>query len=90
MCGIAGVLVSRKSENLDFSETLTRLSNALATRGPDASGQWVSSSRIVGFAHRRLSIIDVDARSDQPMHSTDGRYTIVFNGEIYNYQELRS
>jgi asparagine synthase (glutamine-hydrolysing) len=90
MCGIAGVLVSRKSENLDFSEALTRLSDALATRGPDASGQWVSGSRILGFAHRRLSIIDVDARSDQPMHSTDGRYTIVFNGEIYNYQELRS
>jgi asparagine synthase (glutamine-hydrolysing) len=90
MCGIAGVLVSRKSENLDFSEALTRLSDALATRGPDASGQWVSGSRILGFAHRRLSIIDVDARSDQPMHSADGRYTIVFNGEIYNYQELRS
>jgi asparagine synthase (glutamine-hydrolysing) len=90
MCGIAGILVSPKSEGLDFSEALTRLSSALATRGPDASGQWVSGTRILGFAHRRLSIIDVDARSDQPMHSTDGRYTIVFNGEIYNYQELRS
>ena len=57
MCGIAGVLVSRKSESLDFSEALTRLSSALATRGPDASGQWVSSTRILGFAHRRLAVL---------------------------------
>jgi asparagine synthase (glutamine-hydrolysing) len=89
MCGIAGILVSDRSEASDFTETLSQLSAAMATRGPDASGLWISRTRAAGFAHRRLSIIDVNARSDQPMHSADGRYTVVFNGEIYNYQELR-
>jgi len=89
MCGIAGILVSGRSEASDFTETLSQLSGAMATRGPDASGLWVSRTRAASFAHRRLSIIDVNARSDQPMHSADGRYTIVFNGEIYNYRELR-
>src|ERR1700691_5095583 len=89
MCGIAGILISGRSEASDFTETLSQLSGAMATRGPDASGLWVSRTHAAGFAHRRLSIIDVNARSDQPMHSADGRYTIVFNGEIYNYRELR-
>ena len=61
---------------------------ALATRGPDASGLWIAPGGEAGLAHRRLSIIDLNARADQPMHSADGRYTIVYNGEIYNYHEL--
>jgi asparagine synthase (glutamine-hydrolysing) len=89
MCGIAGVLTGRGAEAPDFEEMLGAMSRVLAARGPDAEGLWVARSRAVGFAHRRLSIIDVSTRSDQPLHSTDGRYSIVFNGEIYNYQELR-
>jgi asparagine synthase (glutamine-hydrolysing) len=89
MCGIAGVLVKGKPERLHLPDVLTQMSFSLATRGPDAEGVWVAPTKEMGFAHRRLSIIDVNARSDQPMHSPDGRYTIVFNGEIYNYQLLR-
>jgi len=61
----------------------------MATRGPDASGVWVAAEQNAGLAHRRLSIIDLDSRANQPMHSADGRYTITFNGEIYNYLSLR-
>lgn len=64
--------------------------DALARRGPDGYHTWLNSDRSVGLAHRRLAIIDPTAESDQPMHSADGRYTIVFNGEIYNYAELRA
>ncbi|MGA8529020.1 MAG: asparagine synthase (glutamine-hydrolyzing), partial [Acidobacteriaceae bacterium] len=70
--------------------TLERFSSALATRGPDASGVWLSRSGAAGLAHRRLSIIDLDSRSDQPMQTADGQFTISFNGEIYNYRELRA
>jgi len=56
-------------------------------RGPDAEGLWTSAGVVLG--HRRLAILDLDARANQPMVSTDGRYAIVFNGEIYNYRELR-
>jgi asparagine synthase (glutamine-hydrolysing) len=61
----------------------------MISRGPDAEGQWLSADGAIALGHRRLSILDLDARSDQPLHSADGRYSIVFNGEIYNYQELR-
>ena len=57
------------------------------TRGPDAEGLWTSAGVVLG--HRRLAILDLDARANQPMVSIDGRYTIVFNGEIYNFRELR-
>ena len=90
MCGIAGILVSRGTERRDLEQVLDRLSNTLATRGPDARGSWIARSGAAGFAHRRLSIIDVAPRSDQPMHSADGRYTMVYNGEIYNYKDLRA
>ncbi len=90
MCGIAGLCFSKtESEPIDIPLALARMSETLATRGPDACGTWIAPNREAAFAHRRLSIIDVAARSDQPMHSADGRYTIVFNGEIYNYRQLR-
>ena len=63
---------------------------SLAVRGPDAHGSWVSKGGGAAMVHRRLSILDVDARSDQPMRSADGRYALAFNGEIYNYAELRA
>jgi asparagine synthase (glutamine-hydrolysing) len=74
---------------MDVPLVLTSMSGTMKSRGPDASGLWIGREGGVGFAHRRLSIIDLDVRSDQPLHSGDGRYTIVFNGEIYNYRELR-
>lgn len=85
MCGIAGIF---GVEGLpDPKATMARMTNALAHRGPDAGGVWHEGPLVLG--HRRLSIIDLQAASDQPMHSADGRYAIVFNGEIYNYRELR-
>ena len=90
MCGIAGLLSFENPGVAEATRVLARMSGALASRGPDASGLWIGPTNDIAFAHRRLSIIDVDARSNQPMHSADGRYTIVFNGEIYNYQELRA
>lgn len=57
-------------------------------RGPDGSGRWVAADGVAAMGHVRLSIIDLDS-GDQPMHSADGRFTIVYNGEIYNYLELR-
>lgn len=85
MCGIAGIFHCGIPKPVD-PERVRRMSDALAHRGPDGSGVWTGPG--VGLGHRRLSIIDV-AGSPQPMHSADGRATIVFNGEIYNYRELR-
>ncbi|MBK7887576.1 MAG: hypothetical protein IPJ86_09865 [Bacteroidetes bacterium] len=64
------------------------MSEKIKHRGPDGFGFWISEDRKLGFAHRRLSIIDLDVSANQPMHYLN-RYTIVFNGEIYNYIELR-
>ena len=61
----------------------------MAARGPDGKGLWVSPDELVGFGHRRLSIIDLTEAGAQPMTSADGRFVITFNGEIYNYRDLR-
>lgn len=85
MCGIAGIF---GTEGLhDPKAIMQRMTDALAHRGPDAQGCWQGETVVLG--HRRLSIIDLSADGQQPMHSSDGRYTIVFNGEIYNYRDLR-
>lgn len=68
---------------------LARISHAMRTRGPDASGAWASEDGRVGMAHRRLSIIDLSEGGAQPMTDPSGRFALVFNGEIYNYRALR-
>src|SRR5580700_10266641 len=85
MCGIAGVLRSRGGA-IDPA-VLRRMANALAHRGPDGFGVYAKDE--VGLAHARLSIIDV-AGGHQPMSTPDGSVWITFNGEIFNYVELRS
>ena len=65
------------------------MSDAIRHRGPDDEGVWVSANRRTGLAHRRLSILDTSERGHQPMSSSDGRYTIVFNGEVFDFLELR-
>jgi asparagine synthase (glutamine-hydrolysing) len=87
MCGIAGVL--SLNQNLINQDRLKSMTEALIHRGPDGDGYWINPNNQVGFGHRRLSIIDLTAAAAQPMHYL-GRYTIVYNGEIYNYIELRS
>jgi asparagine synthase (glutamine-hydrolysing) len=88
MCGIAAWYAFRSGAEVEVG-AVQRACNAMRTRGPDASGLWTSPDGRVIMGHRRLSIIDPSHAADQPMHSHDGRYTIVFNGEIYNYKELR-
>ncbi len=86
MCGFIALFsaVGPWDEN-----TLFKGSESMSSRGPDGSGEWWSENRYIGLAHRRLSVIDVNHRSDQPMVSKSGRYVIAFNGEIYNYKILR-
>ena len=86
MCGIAGI-ASNKVE-LD-KEIVVQMNEHQIHRGPDGSGVWSSKEKNVHFAHRRLSIIDLSDAGVQPMQSHDERYVITYNGEIYNYQELK-
>lgn len=86
MCGIAGIFHCSTPKPVD-AVRVERMCDALVHRGPDGAGVWTAPG--VGLGHRRLSIIDL-AGSPQPMHSADGRAVIVFNGEIYNFRELRS
>ena len=85
MCGIAGIFHCGTAKPVDPAR-IGRMTDALAHRGPDGSGVWTAQG--VGLGHRRLSIIDLEG-SPQPMHSADEQATIVFNGEIYNFRELR-
>jgi asparagine synthase (glutamine-hydrolysing) len=85
MCGIVGK-ISRDKSPVDV-EQIRSARDLLVRRGPDDAGEWVEDN--VGLGHRRLSILDISSAGHQPMSSSDGRYVIVFNGEIYNFQELR-
>ena len=87
MCGIAGIVnVDGRPVEQGAIERLTRL---LAHRGPDGDGHWFNAERNVAVGHRRLAIIDPGPGGYQPMLSADERYVIVYNGEIYNFLELR-
>lgn len=85
MCGIAGI-VTRNNRQPDEG-LLRRMSACIAHRGPDSEGVW--SAPGVGLAHRRLAIIDLNPTGAQPMWTHDRRFVIIFNGEMYNYRELR-
>ena len=89
MCGISGVLAFKNSNFQVTAEYLTRTRDTMIHRGPDGAGLWVSADRRVGLAHRRLSIIDLSSAASQPMSNADGSLQIVFNGEIYNYAQIR-
>src|SRR5438477_10356961 len=87
MCGINGIFAyDGGAPNVDRDELIVSR-ETMRPRGPDAEGVWVSAHERVGLAHRRLSIIDLSPAGAQPMHR--GALSIIFNGEIYNYQELR-
>src|SRR6185295_8560325 len=83
MCGIAGYYSRQQNFN---SNDLKSMTDCIAHRGPDAEGFF--SDAVVGLGHRRLSIIDLSPAANQPMFSNDGRYCIIFNGEVFNYREL--
>jgi asparagine synthase (glutamine-hydrolysing) len=85
MCGIVGQFGS----NVD-PIILTQMSSSIASRGPDSSNTWVNRESQIGFAHRRLAIVDLSPAGAQPMESASGRFVICLNGEIYNHTELRN
>ncbi len=86
MCGIAGI-ISIKEEHVRLP-LLKSMADTLYHRGPDGEGFWINDRKTAGLAHRRLAVIDLTAAAAQPMHYVQ-RYSITYNGEIYNYQELR-
>lgn len=88
MCGIAGVVSLDGTPVRDLAATLGVLDQLIAHRGPDGAGQWINPSRSVGLAHRRLAIIDLSGAAQQPMLAP-GPTAITYNGEVYNYLELR-
>jgi len=87
MCGIAGILTTQVDTEL--ATPIAAMQKAIEHRGPDGRGDFFCSTRQAAFAHTRLAIIDLSKAAHQPMGTPDGRYTITYNGEIYNYQKLR-
>lgn len=86
MCGIAGIFSLRRAD----PAVLALMAGSIAHRGPDDEGIWQDPGAGIGFAHRRLAVIDLSSGGHQPMHSANGRFTICFNGEIYNHPEIRA
>ena len=86
MCGIAGLL----SADLIEPIMVRRMTDPIVHRGPDDEGVWIDQEAGIGLGHRRLSIIDLSPLGHQPMASSDGRYVVSYNGEIYNHAELRA
>ena len=84
MCGFAGFVGSVE----DREQVLVNMMNTIIHRGPDSEGRYVDEDAALGF--RRLSIIDLSSVGDQPLYNEDRSMVLVFNGEIYNYQELRA
>src|SRR5262245_26329832 len=90
MCGINGIFAYHYAANRIERDELIRTRDHMAARGPDGEGEWISEDGRVGLGHRRLSILDLSIAGAQPMTSEDGNYIVSFNGEIYNYPQLRA
>ena len=85
MCGITGI-INLSGEQPTLNQ-LEKMSLAIAHRGPDGEGKWIEEN--IGFGHRRLAVIDLTEGGKQPMKSSDGRFVLIYNGEVYNYMQLR-
>jgi len=90
MCGINGFLTSVDTNEFDLAKVLHDCTKEIIHRGPDSDGYWVDKNKGIYLGHRRLSIVDLSPTGAQPMLSSDRRYTICLNGEIYNHLELRN
>ena len=88
MCGIAAIYSYQNKDIKINSQELVRVRDYMVSRGPDGSGLWIDKDQVIGLAHRRLAILDLSSAGAQPMHSLSGLYSIVFNGEIYNFKQL--
>ncbi|MGZ3854569.1 MAG: asparagine synthase (glutamine-hydrolyzing), partial [Flavisolibacter sp.] len=86
MCGIVGILSG--NPQLVFKERIQSATQCLRHRGPDGEESWLNEDKTIALGHLRLSIIDLSKEAAQPMHYLN-RYTIIHNGEIYNYVEIR-
>ena len=89
MCGIAGLFAYGSHAPPIAQQALLAMRDQMLARGPDGAGIWVAQDQRVGLAHRRLAIIDLSDAAAQPMASEGGASVVTFNGEIYNYRELR-
>ena len=90
MCGIAGFLTNGAANSNELGDICAGMSTALRHRGPDDEGVWIDAESGVSLVHRRLSIVDLSPAGHQPMVSADGRFLIIYNGEVYNFQPLRA
>jgi asparagine synthase (glutamine-hydrolysing) len=90
MCGITGFLGDNRLRREEALVVLQGMTDAIRHRGPDADGFWQNPDGRVNFGHRRLSILDLSPTGEQPMVSPDGQQVLIFNGEIYNFPELRT
>ncbi len=88
MCGIAGIL-NPGTKRDELERDVAAMNDCLAHRGPDDHGVWCDESAGIALAHRRLSIVDLSPAGHQPMISADGRFVIIYNGEVYNHEEIR-
>lgn len=89
MCGIAGFLHRDYSTHESLESIAHRMGDAIRYRGPDDGGVWVDENQQLGLSHRRLSIVDLSPMGAQPMHDHDDSHVIVYNGEVYNFKEIR-
>ena len=89
MCGLAGYILTHPNRFPDLSTIAVQMGVAIAHRGPDSAGSWTDPVLGVALAHQRLAVLDLSVTGHQPIHSSGGRYVIVFNGEIYNHLSLR-
>ena len=89
MCGITGIIDNRGTTHDSLTENIRRMTQSLLHRGPDAGAEWVEAASGVALGHRRLAVVDLSENGAQPMVSADGRLVMVYNGEIYNADELR-
>src|SRR5690348_10815971 len=90
MCGISGIFTSAGWRGDELSSAVEPMITSLAHRGPDDSGVWTDAQSGIALGFRRLAIVDLSAHGHQPMRSPSGRFTIVFNGEVYNHCQLRA
>ena len=89
MCGIVGFINLQNNYSFDPSLLIKNMINEVKSRGPDFQNYWIDKENQVYLGHARLAIIDLNQRSNQPIHTQDGNWTIIFNGEIYNYEALK-
>ena len=90
MCGISGIWERNGCRLQDLKRRASAMTQTLSHRGPDDSGVWLGEQASIAFGQRRLAIIDLSPTGHQPMVSANGQYAITFNGEIYNFRELRA